>query len=89
MDATQLDRETARALVEAGFMPLRRYTELFEDEVRKERAGKIRLVSNIPDIGSHRTQQWSVPPLTPMPQRLRRERKERRLAQRIARRAAR
>lgn len=87
MDATQLDRETARALVEAGFMPLQRYAELFEEEVRKERAAKIRLVSDTPDVGSHRTQRWSVPPLTPMPQRLRRERKERRLAQRLARRA--
>jgi hypothetical protein len=31
-----LDRITARALVEAGYMPLAHYIELFGDEVRRE-----------------------------------------------------
>jgi hypothetical protein len=52
-----LDRETARALAEAGFMPLGRYIEMFGEAPTTQ-------VSAAPlehTIGNHRTRQWSVP----------------------------
>jgi hypothetical protein len=44
----QLDRVTARALVEAGYMPLDHYIERFGEEVRHE-AKLVSSPSAVPD----------------------------------------
>lgn len=42
--APSLDRETARALVDAGYMPLKRYLEMFGDpELCSDRTAPVRL----------------------------------------------
>ena len=52
----QMDRAVARALTEAGYMPLSEYIEMFADEV----IGRTTPKESLP-IGSHRTRPWSVP----------------------------
>jgi hypothetical protein len=44
----QIDRATARALAEAGYMPLREYLAMFGDEVTTEAARKLRAADNDP-----------------------------------------
>ena len=53
----QIDRITARALTEAGYMPLSEYIEMFGDEVSAEAA----IAKEPIPVGSHRTRPWSVP----------------------------
>jgi hypothetical protein len=52
-----LDRETARALTDAGLMPLAEYIEMF-GEAPTAAASAAPLEHT---IGNHRTRQWSVP----------------------------
>jgi hypothetical protein len=52
-----LDRETARALADAGFLPLDQYVEMFgEAPATTDSAAPLEHT-----VGNHRTRQWSVP----------------------------
>ena len=51
-----IDRTTARALTEAGYMPLSVYLEMFADA-----AVDPAMPKEPPPIGMHRTRPWSVP----------------------------
>jgi hypothetical protein len=53
-----LDRDTARALAEAGYMPLSEYIRMFGDELA---ASKTLLQAAVP-IGDHRSRPWTLPP---------------------------
>jgi hypothetical protein len=55
----QIDRATARALTEAGYMPLREYILTFGDEVAAETTTE--LAKETVTIGAHRSRPWSVP----------------------------
>lgn len=54
----QMDRQTAAALTEAGYMPLAEYIAMFGDEVTAA-ARKPALKPVI--LGEHRSRAWSVP----------------------------
>jgi hypothetical protein len=48
----ELDRPTARALVEAGYMPLRRYIEQFGKEI-EEQYKHLASPSTVPEVEVH------------------------------------
>jgi hypothetical protein len=50
-----LDRTTARALVEAGYMPLREYMDMFKNEATRV------ATTAVVELGHHRSRQWAVP----------------------------
>ena len=54
----KLDRLTALALVDAGYMPLKDYLEQF-GKINEPKAETDRPVQPI-EIGHHRTRQWAV-----------------------------
>lgn len=51
-----LDRLTARALVDAGYMPVRDYIERFGPEMQPQ-AGAV---APVVDIGHHRSRPWGI-----------------------------
>jgi hypothetical protein len=55
----QIDRVTARALTEAGYMPLSEYTRTFGDDMVAETTTE--LAKETVTIGAHRSRPWSVP----------------------------
>ena len=62
----QLDRAMARALVEAGYMPLSEYVGIFGHE----RASVAAAPEEHVRLGDHRTRPWTVPPHFVRPTRL-------------------
>ncbi|HET7680360.1 MAG TPA: hypothetical protein VFK79_09535 [Xanthobacteraceae bacterium] len=51
----QLDRTTARALVEAGYMPLSHYIEMFEPRTRLQ---EMASPSTAPDDDREKLERW-------------------------------
>ena len=50
-----LDRTAARALVDAGYMPLSKYIEMFGDDIAAD-APRTETI----DVGHYRTRPWPV-----------------------------
>jgi hypothetical protein len=50
-----LDRDTARALVDAGYMPLREYIDMFAGDAANEQTAEVL------ELGRIRTRQWTIP----------------------------
>ena len=55
----QIDRVTARAFTEAGYMPLSEYIRTFGDEVAAE--ATTELAKETVTIVAHRSRPWGVP----------------------------
>lgn len=50
-----LDRDTARALVDAGYMSPKDYVDMFAAEAANEPTAAVL------ELGHHRTRQWTIP----------------------------
>jgi hypothetical protein len=58
----KLDRATARALVDAGYMPLSDYISQFADDfVSSDSTKAAAKADTVVELGHHRTRRWTVP----------------------------